>query len=181
MLNAIAIAILAGMMFIPIINLVVGIIVGTLLLGVTGGFAGATLAGLITIATSQSVRPQQRHRVTQRCRCADPKSRPEESSSSASSRWIRSTHRSGTGSRRTSLSVSFNILPIRSKMGASSKYFFSLMWAKPRLVCAVPKKIATEKVVASCYGGARLLRLRAPLAIGLGLRHRLNEIVQLLE
>jgi hypothetical protein len=50
MLDAIATVILAGMMFIPIINLVVGIIVGTGLFGVAGGFAGAALAVLITIA-----------------------------------------------------------------------------------------------------------------------------------
>jgi hypothetical protein len=63
MLNAIAIAILAGMMFIPIINLVVGIIVGTLLLGVTGGFAGATLAGLITIAEGAQFWVPPRHKA----------------------------------------------------------------------------------------------------------------------
>ncbi len=50
MLNAIAIVLLAGMMFIPIINLVVGTIAGTCLFGVAGGFAGAALAALITIA-----------------------------------------------------------------------------------------------------------------------------------
>ena len=50
MLDAIATVILAGMMFIPIINLVVGIIAGTCLFGVAGGFAGAALAVLITIA-----------------------------------------------------------------------------------------------------------------------------------
>jgi hypothetical protein len=50
MLDAISTVILAGMMFIPIINLVVGIIVGTGLFGVAGGFAGAALAVLITIA-----------------------------------------------------------------------------------------------------------------------------------
>ena len=50
MLDAVATVILAGMMFIPIINLVVGIIVGTGLFGVAGGFAGAALAVLITIA-----------------------------------------------------------------------------------------------------------------------------------
>jgi predicted PurR-regulated permease PerM len=47
MLDAVATVILAGMMFIPIINLVVGIIVGTGLFGVAGGFAGAALAVLI--------------------------------------------------------------------------------------------------------------------------------------
>jgi hypothetical protein len=50
MSDAIATVVLAGMMFIPIINLVVGPIVGTALFGVTGGFAGAALAVLITIA-----------------------------------------------------------------------------------------------------------------------------------
>jgi hypothetical protein len=50
MLDAIATVILAGMMFIPIINLVVGTIAGTCLFGVAGGFAGAALAVLITIA-----------------------------------------------------------------------------------------------------------------------------------
>jgi hypothetical protein len=47
---AIATVILAGMMFIPIINLVVGIVVGSGLFGVAGGFAGAAFAVLITIA-----------------------------------------------------------------------------------------------------------------------------------
>ena len=50
MLDAVATIILAGMMFIPIINLVVGTIAGTCLFGVAGGFAGAALAVLITIA-----------------------------------------------------------------------------------------------------------------------------------
>jgi hypothetical protein len=49
MLNAIAIVLLAGMMFIPIINLVVGTVAGTCLFGLVGGFAGAALAALITI------------------------------------------------------------------------------------------------------------------------------------
>ena len=53
MLDAVATIILAGMMFIPIINLVVGIIVGTGLFGVAGGFAGAALAFLITIVQKQ--------------------------------------------------------------------------------------------------------------------------------
>ena len=51
MLDAVATIILAGMMFIPIINLVVGSIAGTCLFGVAGGFAGAAIAVLITIAT----------------------------------------------------------------------------------------------------------------------------------
>ena len=50
MLDAVATIILAGMMFIPIINLVVGTVAGTCLFGVAGGFAGAALAVLITIA-----------------------------------------------------------------------------------------------------------------------------------
>jgi len=50
MLDAVATIMLAGMMFIPIINLVVGTIAGTCLFGVAGGFAGAALAVLITIA-----------------------------------------------------------------------------------------------------------------------------------
>ena len=50
MLDAVATIILAGMMFIPIINLVVGVIAGTCLFGVAGGFAGAAIAVLITIA-----------------------------------------------------------------------------------------------------------------------------------
>ena len=53
MLNAIAIVLLAGMMFIPIINLVVGIIVGACVLGFPGGIAGAALAFLVTIAQKQ--------------------------------------------------------------------------------------------------------------------------------
>ena len=53
MLNAIAIVLLVGMMFIPIINLVVGIIVGACMLGLPGGIAGAALAFLITIAQKQ--------------------------------------------------------------------------------------------------------------------------------
>ena len=51
MLDAVATIILAGMMFIPIINLVVGTIAGTCLFGAAGGFAGAAIAVLITIAT----------------------------------------------------------------------------------------------------------------------------------
>jgi hypothetical protein len=51
MVDAIATIILAGMMFIPIINLVVGTVAGTCLFGVAGGLAGAAIAVLITIAT----------------------------------------------------------------------------------------------------------------------------------
>ena len=50
MLNTIALIILAGMMFIPIINLVVGTVAGACLFGLVGGFAGAALAVLITIS-----------------------------------------------------------------------------------------------------------------------------------
>ena len=50
MLDAVATIVLAGMMFLPIINLVVGTVAGTCLFGVAGGFAGAALAFLITIA-----------------------------------------------------------------------------------------------------------------------------------
>ena len=53
MLDAIATIILAGMMFIPIINLVVGIIGGACMFGFSGGIAGAALAFLITIAQKQ--------------------------------------------------------------------------------------------------------------------------------
>ena len=53
MLDAIATIILAGMMFIPIINLVVGIIAGACMFGFSGGIAGAALAFLITIAQKQ--------------------------------------------------------------------------------------------------------------------------------
>lgn len=49
MLNAIAIVILGGMMFIPIINLVVGTVAGTCLFGLAGGLAGAAFAALVTI------------------------------------------------------------------------------------------------------------------------------------
>ena len=52
MLNAVAIVLLAGMMFVPIINLAVGIIAGAALFGAAGGFAGAALAALITIGHS---------------------------------------------------------------------------------------------------------------------------------
>ena len=53
MLDAVATIILAEMMFIPIINLVVGIIVGACMLGFPGGIAGAALAFLITITQKQ--------------------------------------------------------------------------------------------------------------------------------
>jgi hypothetical protein len=53
MLDAVATIILAGMMFIPIINLVVGIIAGACMFGFPGGIAGATFAFLITIAQKQ--------------------------------------------------------------------------------------------------------------------------------
>jgi hypothetical protein len=47
-LNAIALVVLAGMMFIPIINVVVGIVGGAAMLGLPDGFVGAALAILIT-------------------------------------------------------------------------------------------------------------------------------------
>jgi hypothetical protein len=53
MLDPIATIILAGMMFVPIINLVVGIIAGACMFGFSGGIAGAALAFLITIAQKQ--------------------------------------------------------------------------------------------------------------------------------
>jgi hypothetical protein len=53
MLDAVATIILAGMMFIPIINLVVGVIAGACMFGFSGGIGGATLAFLITIAQKQ--------------------------------------------------------------------------------------------------------------------------------
>ena len=49
MLDAIAIIILAGMMLIPGINLLVGIVAGGASFGVSGAFAGAALAVLITL------------------------------------------------------------------------------------------------------------------------------------
>ena len=58
MLDAVATIILAGMMFIPIINLVVGTIAGTCLFGVAGGFAGAALAALIHNCRLQPSRGQ---------------------------------------------------------------------------------------------------------------------------
>ena len=53
MLDAIAIAILAGMMFVPIINIVVGIIVGAGLFGFSGACAGAAIAVLITLGDNR--------------------------------------------------------------------------------------------------------------------------------
>jgi hypothetical protein len=50
MLDAIAIIILAGMMLIPGINLLVGIVAGAASFGVSGAFAGAATAVLITLA-----------------------------------------------------------------------------------------------------------------------------------
>jgi hypothetical protein len=50
MLDAIAIIILSCMMLIPGINLLVGIIAGGASFGVSGGFAGAAIAVLITLA-----------------------------------------------------------------------------------------------------------------------------------
>ena len=50
MLDAVATIILAGMMFIPIINLVVGVIAGACMFGFSGGIGGAALAFVITIA-----------------------------------------------------------------------------------------------------------------------------------
>jgi hypothetical protein len=50
MLDAIAIIILAGMMLIPGINLLVGIVAGGASFGVTGAFGGAATAVLITLA-----------------------------------------------------------------------------------------------------------------------------------
>jgi hypothetical protein len=59
MLDAVATIVLAGMMFIPIINLVVGILAGASMFGFPGGIAGAALAFLITIAQKQI--PWRRH------------------------------------------------------------------------------------------------------------------------
>jgi LytS/YehU family sensor histidine kinase len=53
MSDAIATVILAGMMFVPIINLFVGIIVGASLFAYWGAAAGAAIAVLITIAQNQ--------------------------------------------------------------------------------------------------------------------------------
>jgi hypothetical protein len=53
MLDAFATVILAGMMFVPIINLFVGIIVGASLFAYWGAAAGAAIAALIMIAQNQ--------------------------------------------------------------------------------------------------------------------------------
>jgi hypothetical protein len=53
MLDATATVILAGMMFVPIINLFVGIIVGASLFAYWGAAGGAAIAVLITIAQNQ--------------------------------------------------------------------------------------------------------------------------------
>src|ERR1044071_6913008 len=50
MLDAIAIIILLGMMLIPGINILVGIVAGGATFGITGGFAGGAIAVLITFA-----------------------------------------------------------------------------------------------------------------------------------
>ena len=55
MLDAVATIILAGMMLIPGINLLVGIVAGGASFGVSGGFAGAALAVLITLAENQLI------------------------------------------------------------------------------------------------------------------------------
>ena len=79
MLDAIALVILAGMMFIPIINVVVGIVAGAAMLGLPGGFAGGALAALITLAKYAQLpryEPLARaSRTTQeRCRAAHRRS-----------------------------------------------------------------------------------------------------------
>ena len=81
MLNAMALVVLAGMMFIPIINLVVGIVAGGTLFGVVGGVAGAALAALITLAEYAQLpryepfSARARSRTTQqRCRAAHRRS-----------------------------------------------------------------------------------------------------------
>jgi hypothetical protein len=53
MSDAIAIIILAGMMLIPGINLLVGIVAGGASFGFSGGFAGAGIAVLITLAENR--------------------------------------------------------------------------------------------------------------------------------
>lgn len=53
MLDAIATIILVGMMLIPGINLLVGIVAGGASFGVSGGFAGAAIAVLITLAENR--------------------------------------------------------------------------------------------------------------------------------
>jgi hypothetical protein len=69
MLNVIALTILAGLMFIPFINVVVGVVVGTALFGVAGGFVGAALAVLITTGEQVAVirpAPPKVHRLSAR-------------------------------------------------------------------------------------------------------------------
>jgi hypothetical protein len=53
MLDVAATVILAGMMFVPVLNIFVGVIVGAGLFGFAGGCAGAALAVSITIAERQ--------------------------------------------------------------------------------------------------------------------------------
>ena len=63
MLNAISIVVLAGMMFIPLINVVVGIVAGAAMLALPGGFVGAALAILITtgeLVPTMRLRPKTR-------------------------------------------------------------------------------------------------------------------------
>ena len=55
MLDAVATIILAGMMLIPGINLLVGIVAGGASFGVSGGFAGAAVAVLVTLAENQLI------------------------------------------------------------------------------------------------------------------------------
>ena len=55
MLDTVATIILAGMMLIPGINLLVGIVAGGASFGVLGGFAGAAIAALITLAENQLI------------------------------------------------------------------------------------------------------------------------------
>jgi hypothetical protein len=55
MLDAVATIILAGMMLIPGINLLVGIVAGGASFGVSGGFAGTAIAVLITLAENQLI------------------------------------------------------------------------------------------------------------------------------
>jgi len=50
LLDAIALVILAGMMFIPLVNVIVGVIVGAGLAGPPGALAGALFAIVITAA-----------------------------------------------------------------------------------------------------------------------------------
>ena len=55
MLDAVATIILAGMMLIPGINLLVGIVAGSAVFGVSGGFAGAAIAVLISFAENRLI------------------------------------------------------------------------------------------------------------------------------